>query len=205
MSVKYSIANLFPSTVHVFDTDGFDEFKDDLISQVYKLREQDPKGYNISNRHGWQSKGFRLSDMNNLLHSTILKRLTSFPPIKKTTEMRASAWVNINYPNSYNILHSHPNSHLSGVMWIKSPKDCGVISFDNPNGHQTYTEINSYDQKFNDEYFIHHSYWLPPVEGRMIVFPSHLQHQVNENKSNEDRISISFNITLTNPTQGRFH
>ena len=38
----------------------------------------------------------------------------------------------------------------------------------------------------------------------MIVFPSHLQHQVMENKSNEDRISISFNITLTNPTQGRF-
>ena len=204
MSVKYTLTNLFPSPVHIFDTDGFDEFKNNLIDYAYKLREEDSKGFNISNRHGWQSRGFDLTNMNDLLHGTILQGLSSFPSIKNTTEMRASAWVNINYPNSYNILHSHPNSHLSGVMWIKSPKDCGVISFDNPNGHQTYTEINSYNQEFNDQFFIHHSYWLPPIEGRMIIFPSHLQHEVRENNSNEDRISVSFNITLTSSTQGRF-
>ncbi len=181
MSIKYTLTNLFPSPVHIFDTDGFDEFKNNLIDYAYKLREEDSKGFNISNRH-----------------------LSSFPSIKNTTEMRASAWININGPGAYNILHSHPNSHLSGVMWIKAPKDCGVISFDNPNGHQTYTEINSYNQEFNDQFFIHHSYWLPPIEGRMIIFPSHLQHEVKENNSNEDRISVSFNITLISSTQGRF-
>ena len=204
MSVKYTLTNLFPSPVHIFDTDGFDEFKNNLIYYSYKLREEDPKGFNISNRHGWQSRGFDLTDMNDSLHATILQGLSSFPSIKNKTEMKASAWININGPGAYNILHSHPNSHLSGVMWIKAPKDCGVISFDNPNGHQTYTEINSYNQEFNDQFFIHHSYWLPPIEGRMIIFPSHLQHEVKENNSNEDRISVSFNITLTSSTQGRF-
>ena len=204
MSVKYTLTNLFPSPVHIFDTDGFDEFKNNLIDYAYKLREEDTKGFNISNRHGWQSRGFDLTNMNDLLHGTILQGLSSFSSIKNTTEMRASAWININGPGAYNILHSHPNSHLSGVMWIKAPKDCGVISFDNPNGHQTYTEINSYNQEFNDQFFIHHSYWLPPIEGRMIIFPSHLQHEVRENNSNEDRISVSFNITLTSSTQGRF-
>ena len=204
MSVKYTLTNLFPSPIHIFDTDGFDEFKNNLIDYAYKLREEDSKGFNISNRHGWQSRGFDLTNMNDLLHGTILQGLSSFPSIKNTTEMRASAWININGPGAYNILHSHPNSHLSGVMWIKAPKNCGVISFDNPNGHQTYTEINSYNQEFNDQFFIHHSYWLPPIEGRMIIFPSHLQHEVRENNSNEDRISVSFNITLTSSTQGRF-
>ncbi len=204
MSIKYTLTNLFPSPVHIFDTDGFDEFKNNLIDYAYKLREEDSKGFNISNRHGWQSRGFDLTNMNDLLHGTILQGLSSFPSIKNTTEMRASAWININGPGAYNILHSHPNSHLSGVMWIKAPKNCGVISFDNPNGHQTYTEINSYNQEFNDQFFIHHSYWLPPIEGRMIIFPSHLQHEVRENNSNEDRISVSFNITLTSSTQGRF-
>ena len=204
MSVKYTLTNLFPSPIHIFDTDGFDEFKNNLIDYAYKLREEDTKGFNISNRHGWQSRGFDLTNMNDLLHGTILQGLSSFSSIKNTTEMRASAWININGPGAYNILHSHPNSHLSGVMWIKAPKDCGVISFDNPNGHQTYTEINSYNQEFNDQFFIHHSYWLPPIEGRMIIFPSHLQHEVRENNSNEDRISVSFNITLTSSTQGRF-
>ena len=204
MSVKYTLTNLFPSPVHIFESDGFDEFKNNLIDYVYKLKEKDPEGYTISNRNGWQSRGFDLSDMNDLLHGTILQGLSSFSSVKNTTEMRASAWVNINSPGAYNRLHSHPNSHLSGVMWIKSPKDCGVISFDNPNGHQSYTEINSYNEEFKDQFFVHHAYWLPPIEGRMIIFPSHLQHEVEENKSNEDRISVSFNVTLNNSTQGRF-
>ena len=204
MSVKYTLTNLFPSPVHIFDTDGFDEFKNNLIDYAYKLREEDSKGFNISNRHGWQSQGFDLSDMNDLLHATILRGLSSFPSIKNTTEIRASAWININGPGAYNIPHTHPNSHLSGVMWIKVPKDSGNIVFDNPSGHQTHTEINSYTQEFKDQFFIHHAYWFPPIEGRMIIFPSHLQHEVKENKSNEDRISVSFNVTLTNSTQGRF-
>ena len=204
MSVKYTLTNLFPSPVHIFETDGFDEFKNNLIDYVYKLKEKDPEGYTISNRNGWQSRGFDLSDMNDLLHGTILQGLSSFSAIKNTTKMRASAWININSPGSYNVKHTHPNSHLSGVMWIKAPKDSGNIVFDNPNGHQTHTELNSYNQEFKDQFFVHHAYWLPPIEGRMIIFPSHLQHAVNENKSNEDRISVSFNITLTSPNQGRF-
>ena len=204
MSVKYTLTNLFPSPVHIFETDEFDEFKNNLIDYAYKLKEKDPEGYTISNRNGWQSRGFDLSDMNDLLHGTILQGLSSFSAIKNTTKMRASAWININSPGSYNVKHTHPNSHLSGVMWIKAPKDSGNIVFDNPNGHQTHTEINSYNQEFKDQFFVHHAYWLPPIEGRMIIFPSHLQHAVNENKSNEDRISVSFNITLTSPNQGRF-
>ena len=204
MSVKYTLTNLFPSPVHIFESDGFDEFKNNLIDYVYKLKEKDPEGYTISNRNGWQSRGFDLSDMNDLLHGTILQGLSSFSAIKNTTKMRASAWININSPGSYNVKHTHPNSHLSGVMWIKAPKDSGNIVFDNPNGHQTHTEINSYNQEFKDQFFVHHAYWLPPIEGRMIIFPSHLQHEVEENKSNEDRISVSFNVTLNNSTQGRF-
>ena len=204
MSVKYTLTNLFPSPVHIFESDGFDEFKNNLNDYVYKLKEKDPEGYTISNRNGWQSRGFDLSDMNDLLHGTILQGLSSFSAIKNSTKMRASAWININSPGSYNVKHTHPNSNLSGVMWIKAPKDSGNIVFDNPLGHQTHTEINSYNQEFKDQFFVHHAYWLPPIEGRMIIFPSHLQHEVKENNSNEDRISVSFNITLISSTQGRF-
>ena len=50
----------------------------------------------------------------------------------------------------------------------------------------------------NQSNFIDDSYHCYPTEGRMIVFPSHLSHHVQENKSNEDRISVSFNIRLSN-------
>ena len=38
-------------------------------------------------------------------------------------------WANINPPGGYNMPHIHPNSHFSGVYYIKAPKDSGNISF----------------------------------------------------------------------------
>ena len=37
---------------------------------------------------------------------------------------------------------------------------------------------------------------ISPVEGSLVLFPSYLDHSVNENISNEERIVISFNISL---------
>ena len=51
-------------------------------------------------------------------------------------------------------------------------------------------------KKFKNKNKYFHCYWFPPIEGRMLIFPSHLQHHVKENKSDKDRISVSFNIRL---------
>ena len=33
-----------------------------------------------------------------------------------------------------------------------------------------------------------------PEEGKLFIFPAYLEHAVNKNRSDEDRIVISFNI-----------
>ena len=38
---------------------------------------------------------------------------------------------------------------------------------------------------------------ISPTEGGLVIFPSYLDHSVNENLSNEERIVISFNIILS--------
>ena len=38
---------------------------------------------------------------------------------------------------------------------------------------------------------------ISPNEGALVLFPSFLDHSVNENESNEERIVISFNIRLS--------
>ena len=101
-------------------------------------------------------------------------------------------------PGSLNVQHSHPGCDLSGVLWIKCPNQCGNILFYSPSCFETFQEIESYTQDFKDNNNYHHNYWFPPIEGRMIIFPSHLQHEVKKNLSNEDRISASFNIKLEN-------
>ena len=37
---------------------------------------------------------------------------------------------------------------------------------------------------------------ITPKEGALILFPSYVEHSVNENLSNEERIVISFNVTI---------
>ena len=196
MDLNYSIRNIFPVPIHIFDVNGFDEIKNELIDYTYNLKKED-EGVSISNYGGWQSSFFALKDESDLLQSFMINCLSEFPTIKKTTDMYVEAWVNINKPGDYNVKHTHPTCDLSGVIWLKAPKDCGNIVFDSPFAFQTYNEVESYTDDFRDSNNYNHTYYFNPIEGRMIVFPSHLQHHVLHNKSTEDRISVSFNIRLS--------
>ena len=196
MDLNYSNINLFPSVIHQFDVNGFNEIQDELIDFVYNMREKDPVGHTISNRRGWQSSCFSIDTEDDVLKKFLTNCLAEFPPIKKSVKLFVSAWVNINPPEAFNMKHNHPTSDLSGVLWIKSQKDCGNIIFDSPRSFATHQEIECYNEDFkeNNNYF--HSFSFNPVAGRLIVFPSHLEHHVDFNESQGDRISVSFNIRL---------
>ena len=196
MDLNYNTVNIFPSVIHQFDVNGFDEIQDELIDCAYKMREKDPVGHTISNRLGWQSSCFSIDTEDDILKKFLTNCLAEFPPIKKSVRLFVSAWVNINPPEAFNMKHNHPTSDLSGVLWIKSQKNCGNIVFDSPRSFATHQEIECYNEDFkqNNNYF--HSFHFNPVAGRLLVFPSHLDHHVDFNKSQEDRISVSFNIRL---------
>ena len=196
MNINYTTKNIFPVPINTFDVNGFEKIQNDLIDYAYGLKNKEPKGVLISNRGGWQSPCFLLNNENDILQSFLIDCLGEFPPIKKSVDLIVSAWVNINPPNSFNTKHCHPDSNLSGVLWIKSQKDCGNIVFQSPFHFQTYKEVESYTEDFKNKNKYFHTYFFNPIEGRMIVFPSHLEHQVKPNESKEDRISVSFNIRL---------
>ena len=198
MDLNYKTVNIFPVPIHQIDVNGFDQIQNELIDYIYKIREKEPVGNVFSNRGGWQSKSFNISSEADPLHKFLIDSIGGFHVIKKEVNFVIDAWANINGPNCYNIKHDHPTSNLSGVLWIKCPKECGNIVFESPVEFQTYTEIKSYTEEFKNSNNYFHTYYFLPTEGRMLLFPSHLQHEVFENKSNEDRISVSFNIYLIN-------
>ena len=194
--LNHNIINLFPVSIHQFDVNRFDKVKDELIDYVYDLQKQNPIGRNISNRGGWQSDTFNLNNKNDLMESFLIKCIDQFPTIKNSVSISGHAWININKPGNYNVKHDHPMCDLSGVVWLKAPENSGNIVFENPVGHQVYNLIESYTQEFKKSNNYFHTYYFKPIEGRMIIFPSYLLHDVSENNSNEDRISVSFNIKL---------
>ncbi len=197
MDLNYKTTPIFPIPIHIFDVNGFNEIQDELIDYAYELRKKDPKGVSISNRGGWQSSGFEVKDENDKLHNFLFNCINGFPHINYKVNFLIYAWININKPGNYNVKHLHPTNDLSGVLWIKAPQNSGDIVFESPYEFQAYQEIDSYVDEFRNSFNIDHSYYFTPTDGRMLIFPSHLMHEVEENLSNEDRISVSFNIKLS--------
>ena len=196
MDLNYSTNLIFPVPIHQFDVNGFSEIQSDLIDYAYKLREKDPIASQKSNQGGWQSFDFDVNDSDDILHNLLINCIKKFPRFKNNVYAFMDAWVNINETGDYNVTHDHPDCDLSGVLWVKAPKDCGDIVFDSPVGFQTYREVNSYRDDFKRENAIFKSYYYTPKEGRILMFPSYLKHDVKKNISQEDRISVSFNIRL---------
>ncbi len=196
MDLNYNYINLFPTIIHKFDVNGFSEIQDKLIHYAYQFKDKDPDGVIYSNSGGWQSPDFSVNNEDDVLHNFIINCLAGFPVIDESFNMKVDAWVNINKPGDYNIKHNHPGVDLAGVLWIKCPENCGVIEFSSPTVFQSHTQIISYTEDFKNQNNLFHSYYFNPTEGRILVFPAHLDHYVKENKSNEDRISVSFNIRL---------
>jgi len=101
------------------------------------------------------------------------------------------AWLNISPPGASNKIHFHANCHFSGVYYIslKAP-ECGSIFFRDP---RVASRMMTYPAE-KPTAFTAEEVQLHPEEGRMYVFPGWLEHGVEENTSDRDRIGISFNV-----------
>lgn len=54
-----------------------------------------------------------------------------------------------------------------------------------------------YQGQFNNNEFNSNSYRITPRDNMLILFPSYLPHRVEQNLSEKDRISVSFNINIS--------
>ena len=100
-------------------------------------------------------------------------------------------WGNILKPGETHSPHTHSNNFLSGVFYLESDAETGII-FSDPRPaanvlmprKKTKTNENSNLLSYTSK------------QNRLIIFPSWLVHWVPINKSKRDRISISFNIQI---------
>ena len=196
MDLNYKLVNLFPSSIHSLGIDNFDDYKDQLIQETYQEREEDPIGREVSNCGGWQSNEININNCKSETLKDIIVDSVSKLPILGNVSMIIEGWKNINEPNNFNIKHNHPRSDLSGVLWIKTPKNCGNLVFTSPQLFNKFQELDSYTEDFKYNSNSYMTYYFHPKEGRLLIFPSSLEHEVEKNKSSEDRISYSFNIKL---------
>ena len=100
------------------------------------------------------------------------------------------SWLNITKPGGFHHVHNHSNSILSGVFYI-STQEGDSICFIDPNADIKNTIVFEYKDwnKWNSV-----TTYFPVSEGKLVIFPSYLEHYVEPNLTQETRISISGNI-----------
>ena len=161
--------------------------------KCYQLKNEG-EGVHKSNFGGWQSKTINLTDYEEFKELTQLINENLNNVCKDIHEdfklLINGAWVNINGKNSYNYTHEHPFSALSGCFYIDVPENSGNIVFENMHSLKRHYPINT----FNSPLFYENTTYKPDV-GSLIIFPSWINHKVETNNSDNDRISIAFNTT----------
>ena len=197
LNLNYSTDNLFSIPVHCIQIRDFDTIKDKLIKYSYDLTSRDNVGRNSSNRGGWQSQSFPING-GDVLQDLLISVISNIPSFKTGIDVKCDAWVNISPSGAFNAKHCHPTCDIAGVLWIKIPENSGDFIFISPYDFVSFNEMHSYTEKFKKQTNYYHNYSYKPQEGGIILFPSHLQHRVDVNESDEDRISASFNIELLN-------
>ena len=106
--------------------------------------------------------------------------------------MIGNMWANINPPGASNRPHIHPNSHFSGVYYIKAPKNSGSLVCSEPRSGAHM--VMPTRKEGRPPKHLWREVHLEPITGRVIMFPSWLWHNVETNKSDDIRISVSFNF-----------
>ena len=101
-------------------------------------------------------------------------------------------WSIINKGGAWNQKHHHSNSDLSAAYYVSAHENCGDIVFYDPRPAPTFKHPisrspNILNASINS---------IKPEEGLLVLFPSYLEHKVEENLSNEERIVVSFNVAL---------
>ena len=185
------IEKFFPT--HVYGKDvQLDNNK--MARDIINWSNQDP-GVSKTNVKGWHST----TDMaNKPEYQQLVKELFKMQEeifnnehLDRSSRL-GNMWANINPPGGMNQPHIHPNALFSGVYYIKSPIKSGRLKIYDPRpGVQFIMPIRKPGNPGKD---LWREANIDPVEGRIIMFPAWLWHAVEENQSNDIRISVSFNF-----------
>ena len=174
------------------------EINEKMFRYIKSLQKKDRSGINRSNLLGWHSKDFDLElEQPRFFVNSISPQLNSVLTdmgwdIKNQEIKITGMWAVINKKNSSNAMHIHSNNYISAAYYVKAPVNCGDIVFYDPRFAATYRYPKiSKTNKLNSNMVS-----FQPKEGMLVLFPSYLQHSVNVNKTDEERIVISFNINL---------
>ncbi|MBL4783558.1 MAG: 2OG-Fe(II) oxygenase family protein [Porticoccaceae bacterium] len=106
-------------------------------------------------------------------------------------------WANINPPGAAHRCHSHPNNFISGVYYLQTPAGGDTINFHDPRVQTGIIRppVTELTAENTDQVVV------KVGSGTLLMFPSFLQHSVDTNRGEGERISVGFNLMFSSFTE----
>lgn len=146
-----------------------------------------PNMYNQSSMDSYVLNQPELADLKGFIEKSIDQFFqVIWSPATDVSLRITQSWLNLTRLGQAHHLHYHPNSFVSGVLYIKADEEKDQIKFHS----HAYNFLSFGAKEFNQFNSTH--WWLPAKTGSLILFPSYLHHEVDK-VSSDERISLSFN------------
>ena len=100
------------------------------------------------------------------------------------------SWLNYTAKGEFHHKHEHPNSFISGVLYIHTDETKDKITFHRSGYKQLQLATDNFDIYNSD------SWWFNVKTGGIVIFPSSLTHHVEDVTADETRISLAFNTFI---------
>ena len=179
---------IFPTYIHTFDNVLEEEYiesmkKDIIHSSLLKERGNWQSGSKIHKEPKYKMLVNKINEASKFVLNDNFYIYDSF----EITGM----WSNILKPGEMHRPHTHSNNILSGVYYVESDASANIQFYDpRPQAGVIMPNVKKWDKE-NSTVWRYGS-----ITNRIILFPSWLQHYVPVNTSNNNRISIAFNVML---------
>ena len=184
------------------DVENAQDLNRKLVHDILKWKERDEDGIIRSNHMGWHSEDdmqdrHEFQELTKIINDVQNKICEAEEYNSEKKLVIDSMWANVSQKYAYNSYHYHPNSLWSGVYYVQCPPDCGQIIFGSRQV-LTYPEPDYKKDMIDRQPHQWTKVEYKPIEGRVIIFPSHVGHEVFQNLTDVEgqegyRISISFN------------
>jgi uncharacterized protein (TIGR02466 family) len=151
--------------------------------------------------HGWQSIQtlHTLEDFRDLVSCVrrVVAGILRFLKVGYDAFEISACWATVLATGAAHRVHHHPNNYLSAVYYLRTHPGADSINFHDPRSQTGVIQppvvgltANNTDQVV-----------VRVRNGSLLVFPAYLQHSVDANGSEGERISISFNIMFSDFTE----
>jgi uncharacterized protein (TIGR02466 family) len=179
-----NLYSIFPTPVAKF------ELGRDFSAEEMAFVDSQPTHKNMGNttsddRYVLQHDTF--AKLREFTEACVAEYLQSIYAPKHDVSLRLTqSWLNYTKPGEFHHKHAHPNSFVSGVLYLKAARAKDKIYF--------YKDGYQQIKLPTDQWNLHNSesWWFEVGTGDLMLFPSSLTHMV-ETVQDDERVSLAFN------------